>query len=167
MTKFYLEYKIRNLWKVRELGLDFGRMRTNPSATRSTLPLTKMRAPSSGNASRKLLGRSPERIEGAARVQHEDFMLKNTELDEAGNKYCRCLLKVAAGGGASSPYAVCTNSVGQQVHSCSQYYDWDIMPLHYLNAYADLHKIHVTNRNNRNSVLRDIQNWKESRGESF
>lgn len=137
------------------------------SATKNDIGISRMRSPSSGNTGRKLLGRSPDRIDSAAKTQHEDFMLKNTELDEAGNKYCRCLLKVTAKGGAYSPYGVCTKSVGHQVHSCSQYYDWNIMPLEYLNAYADLHRIRVTNRSDRNSVLRDIQNWKTSRGESF
>jgi len=104
-----------------------------------------------------------------AKEERYDFMRSDTGLDEGEKKYCRCLLRVEAKGNAYSPYGVCTKSVGHQVHSCSPHYDWSVMGLEYLIAYADLHKISLTSqeRSSREGVLGAIARWKLNRGETF
>ena len=100
-------------------------------------------------------------------TERYDFILPNADLSEGQRKYCRCLLRVQDRGRAYSPYGVCTKSVGAQVHSCSQYYDWPAMNLDMLRAYASLHKIDTSNLNSKEEVLNAIGQWKSSRGESF
>jgi hypothetical protein len=96
-----------------------------------------------------------------------DFIRDDAKLSEGERKYCRCLMHVQEKGGGYNPYAVCTSRVGSQVHSCSPYYDWSIMGLNNLIAYADLHNITLTDRSSREAVLNAIGAWKQSRGESF
>lgn len=89
------------------------------------------------------------------------------DLSEKEKKYCRCLLKVEAKGNVRSPYGICTNSVGTQVPSCSQYYDFPNMNLEMLIAYMTLHKIDTFGINSREDAFEAIGKWKASRGEIF
>lgn len=96
-----------------------------------------------------------------------NFIKSDAQIDDQQQKYCRCLLEVKAKGGRYNPYAICTHSVGAQVHSCSEYYDFPSMDLDALVAYADLHKITGYDNSNRQTVLNAIASWKAGRGESF
>jgi len=93
-----------------------------------------------------------------------DFIKLDAPLEEKERKYCRCLLRVQDKGGAYSPYGVCTKTTKGHVYSCSQYYDWAVMDLDMLIAYADLHKIQVPTNPTRESMLQVIRNWKISKG---
>jgi hypothetical protein len=103
-----------------------------------------------------------------------DFMKEHDNpLSDKERKYCRCLLRVENstveryGNEKYNPYAVCNSRVHASVRSCSPYYDWSVMGLSWLIAYADLHKINLTDRSSRESVLGQIEQWKKSRGETL
>ncbi len=91
-----------------------------------------------------------------------DFIRDDTPLSVKQKKYCRCLLRVEAKGKVRSPYGICTASVGHQVRSCSQYYDWSVMNLEIMIAYLTLHKILVPINPTRELALKAIQDWKLS-----
>lgn len=96
----------------------------------------------------------------------DDFIKEGVDLTEKQRKYCRCLLKVESKGRAYSPYGVCTKSVGAQVHSCSDYYDWASMDLDMLLAYLTLHKVDISGVDSREKALEAIRKWKTSKGYS-
>ena len=93
-------------------------------------------------------------------IRPHDFM-KPGGLTKKEESYCRCVLHVKAGGRARNPYAVCTKSVGTQVRTCGDHYDYDAMPLPELLAYADLKNLEVRDRSSRESVIDAIFQWKE------
>lgn len=93
-----------------------------------------------------------------------DFINLDAPLDERQRKYCRCLLKVQnKSGNKVNPYAVCSSRL-PQVRKCSQYYDWAVMDLDMLVAYADLHKIQIPKNPTRETMFNVINNWKISKG---
>jgi hypothetical protein len=102
-----------------------------------------------------------------------DFIKTDAKLSDEEGKYCRCLLRVENStterysSQKYNPYAVCKSRIPASVYSCSPYYDWAVMGLPWLVAYADLHKINLNDRSSRESVLAQIGQWKTSRGESF
>jgi hypothetical protein len=106
------------------------------------------------------------RIPQPSIVRH-DFMKVGTSLTDGENKYCRCLLEVESKGKARSSYGICTKSTGNQVHSCSAYYDWPAMDLSMLLAYLSLHKVDTSNISSREQALKEIAEWKKSRGEKM
>lgn len=91
--------------------------------------------------------------------QAHDFMLPG-HLTTGEEKYCRCLLHV--GDSAHNPYAVCTKSTKNQVHSCSDYYNFEVMPLKELLVWSDRHGVYVANRNSRLSALQAVYRQKRS-----
>lgn len=93
----------------------------------------------------------------------EDFIREDADLSEQQKKYCRCLLKVQDKGRGYSPYGVCTKSTRVQVRSCSEYYDFEAMDLPMLIAYANLHKLTGYDSSTRESVLKAIYDWKQSK----
>ena len=95
-------------------------------------------------------------------IRPHDFM-KHGELTEKEESYCRCVLHVKVGGRARNPYAVCTKSVGTNVRTCGDHYDYDAMPLSELLAYADLKNLKVPDRSARESVIDTIFDWKDGR----
>lgn len=97
------------------------------------------------------------------KAEKYDFM--KPSLSEGEKKYCRCLIRVEEKGGNYNPYAVCKSRIPEHVYSCSQYYDFSVMGLSELLAYASLHKIVVPDSTSREAVLRTIYTWKRSRGE--
>ena len=119
----------------------------------------------------------PIQIQPAQSIQVQperyDFIKTDAKLSDEEKKYCRCLLRVENstteryGSQKYNPYAVCKSRIPASVYSCSPYYDWSVMGLPWLVAYADLHKINLTDQSSRESVLAQIAQWKQSRGESF
>lgn len=85
-------------------------------------------------------------------------------LDAAKQKYCSCVLKVGAKGGAYNRYAVCAKSTGTSSKECGKYYDWEKMDDKYLIAYANGKdgKISVPSPYRRRQMLDNINKWKES-----
>lgn len=100
-------------------------------------------------------------------TEQHDFILPTADLEEGDRKYCRCLEEVEAKGGAYSPYGVCRSHVAGYVHSCSKYYNWSVMSLDMLVAYADLHKIDSSQMTTRENAIQQIGQWKASRKEKF
>ena len=98
-----------------------------------------------------------------------DFIRTDVPLSEKQRKYCRCLLRVEDKRSkglskARSPYALCTSTIGTQIRSCSQYYDWRVMDSDMLRAYLTLHKLHPIEPATRESLLQQIRHWKISKG---
>lgn len=93
-------------------------------------------------------------------IRPHDFV-KHDGLTDQEEKYCRCVLHVQAGGRARNPYAVCTKTVGVNVRTCGDHYNWDAMPLPELLAYADLKKLQVPDRSSRQSIIDAIFRWKD------
>jgi len=94
-----------------------------------------------------------------------DFIRDDSSLDENQRKYCRCLIRVEEKGSAYSPYGVCKSKIPESVYSCSKDYDFSVMGLKELLAYASLHKIVVPDSSSREAVLKTIYYWKKGRGE--
>ena len=74
----------------------------------------------------------------------------SVNLTAAEQRYCRCLLRLEAGGKIDSPYGVCTNSVFSKknrkrgrIPPCSENYNFEKSDMGRKNmeAYAKLHKI--------------------------
>jgi len=105
---------------------------------------------------------TPKRAAVLKAVSEHGFVLPG--LSDRDTKYCRCVLHVAAKGGAYNPYAVCAHSTKGSVHSCSPYYDFEAMPLPELLAYAGQKGITVTDRSSRESAVLAIRDWKASEG---
>jgi len=88
---------------------------------------------------------------------------KTTERIMHPNSYCRCILHVhaknLASGYRGNPYAICAKSTGKSQHYCMADYNFNIMPLDHLVAFADLEKIKLSNPTSRNLSLKEIENW--------
>lgn len=93
----------------------------------------------------------------------QEFMKPSDELSDQEKKYCRCVLHVKAGGRGRNPYAICSKSIGSNVRTCGDHYDYEVMPLPELLAYADLKKLRVPDRTSRRSVIDAIFSWKEGK----
>lgn len=90
-------------------------------------------------------------------------------------KYCSCVLKVAAKqdpdcilnknygkGNCYNPYAVCSKSTHDHVHSCSEYVDYSKMPIGILRAQALLYGIYP--QGGRDEILNNIYKYKNING---
>ena len=105
---------------------------------------------------------------------HQNFMLKNNDLTEKQNKYCDCLLDVAAkqpescltekkwfqnieGKKCANPYAICAKSTGGSTRDCSKNYDFDAMTDQQLITYSHLHGKEVLYPFNRQLTLENIK----------
>ena len=97
----------------------------------------------------------------------------SSSLNEGQQKYCRCLLHVAAkqpaacntdkawrqtreGQTCYNPYAVCSRA-GERVHSCSGDYIFENIPDAELIGYASLHGVVIPNPYDRTSMLSTIR----------
>jgi phosphatidylethanolamine-binding protein (PEBP) family uncharacterized protein len=96
-------------------------------------------------------------IPPATRGEH-DFFKSNTTLDEQQKKYCSCILKVQAKGGAKVPYAVCAKTVGTTTRDCQVNYDLNKLPDNLLQADLDLHKIHLNSEFTRQGAINAFHN---------
>lgn len=102
------------------------------------------------------------------------------KVDERVGKYCRCVLEVAAkqsetcltnkewgksveGRQCYNPYAVCAKSTGTTSRVCGQNYNYNALPDKLLVAYARLNNITVPEPYNRETVLQNIQKYKQSK----
>ena len=111
-----------------------------------------------------------------ASKHHQNFMLKS-DLSEKQNKYCDCLMDVAAkqpetcltekkwfqnveGKRCANPYAICAKSTGGSTRNCSQYYDFDAMTDQQLITYSHLHGKEVSYPFNRQLTLENIKTLK-------
>jgi len=103
--------------------------------------------------------------------------LSNERLD----KYCRCILDVSSkqtksclerkawgqeieGKTCYNPYAVCAKSIGTSSGRspyCGQNYNYEALPDKLLVAYARLNKIEVPEPYNRQTVLKNIEKYKQ------
>lgn len=92
-----------------------------------------------------------------------DFMIEKSPLTDKQNKYCRCVLRVAAKGKVRLPYPVCAKSVGTTYKWCSKYYDYDVMDLNLLLAWLKLHDIDTTNIKTRERAVVAVEKWKRDK----
>ena len=110
-------------------------------------------------------------------------MAKREVDTERLDKYCRCVLDVAAknsqecleqkawgqeigGRTCYNPYAVCAKTIGTTTGRspyCGQNYNYNELPDKLLVAYARLNKIEVPEPYNRQTVLKNIQKFKETK----
>src|SRR5579885_1183173 len=115
----------------------------------------------------------PVSMMNGLKPERYDFMREDAPLSDGERRYCRCLLRVEEnttsryGEGTYNPYAVCRSRIPEYVRSCSPYYDWSVMGLPWLIAYANLHKVNLTDTSSRESVLQQIAKWKQGRGETM
>jgi hypothetical protein len=129
----------------------------------SSLMLTPMLLPSPGVSTRANL-----------------FLPGNT-LSEQEQKYCHCVLEVAAkqpgacsaerawfeqrdGRTCSNPYAVCAKTTGTSYRHCGANYNYEALPDREIEAYANLSHIPVPEPYNRAQMITNIYQWKESKG---
>ena len=105
-----------------------------------------------------------------------NWIKSGSTLNEQEQKYCRCVLQVAAKQPGQcnmekawfeqrqnetcyNPYAVCAKTVGTSSRVCGENYNWVELPDDMLNAYANLNNIPIKNYS-RKEVLNGIVQWK-------
>ena len=113
-------------------------------------------------------------------IKDGETEIKLEGMNEQEQKYCRCVLEVAAkqpgqcnmekawfeqrqGETCYNPYAVCANSVGTSSRICGENYNWSALPDEMLTAYANLNNIQVSGYS-RQEVIRGIMQWKAMKG---
>lgn len=101
---------------------------------------------------------------------HYEIIRSDTGLTDQEQRYCACLVGVAAkqpaecllekawyerreGKVCANPYPVCTKSVGTNIHKCSPHYKYPEMSDEQLIGFANLHGIDVPRPYNRQTVL--------------
>lgn len=97
-------------------------------------------------------------------------------LNEHQQKYCDCVLDVAAKNSAAcnqnhdfgtpgcyNPYAVCAKSTKTSYRHCGENYDWTTLSDEQLRAYAELNNISVPVPFNREQIVNNIYDWKASK----
>jgi len=86
----------------------------------------------------------------------QKFCVQNQVLTEKQEKYCRCVLDVAAKdlNNTYNPYAVCAKSVGTTYRTCTEdYYNFEDMPYLKLRAYARLHHLPIKDTQEQQLVV--------------
>ncbi len=112
-----------------------------------------------------------------------DYFRSDTNLTEQEQKYCRCVLHVAAkqppgeclsvrdwfsdynGRTCTNPWAVCAKSTGTTSRACGFNYVYGNIPDDELIAYANLSQVNVPDPYNRKTMLSTIGRWKRRKME--
>ena len=110
-----------------------------------------------------------------------NYFILDTSLPENKQKWCRCVIKVAAkqtkscledkawyqvkdGKSCYNPYAVCSASVGTSSRECGKNYQFSNFSDDELKAYGYLHKdLDVPVPYNRSQMLSNISTWKAAK----
>jgi len=115
-----------------------------------------------------------------ARKGAREWMRPKSPLPEEKQKYCRCVLRVAAkqpgqcnvekawfqkrqGRTCYNPYAVCAASVGTTSRQCGLWYDLKNIPDDELTAYASLNKVPIPSPYDREQMLKNLDAWMEQK----
>lgn len=115
--------------------------------------------------------------------ESKDYFKSNHSLKEQEQKYCRCVLHVAAkqtgeclkragkikggekinGKTCSNPYAICAKTTRTSSRSCGKSYDFNKIPDNELRAYAAMKGINSPRPYKRNTMINKISQWKKTK----
>lgn len=119
--------------------------------------------------------------QGQVHYDREGAFLPSHNLSESEEKYCHCVLEVAAKQPAEcnlerawfqhrdekvcyNPYAVCASRTHTSSRHCGENYNFAALPDEQIRAYANLSKVAVPEPYDRTQMLTNIMRWKESEG---
>lgn len=98
---------------------------------------------------------------------------RDSHLSNQEEKYCRCVLHVAAKNSEEcnsskawgsdhcyNPYAVCAKSTRASSRECGSSYDWEGIPEQEVRAYAQMKGIPLNGTETHTDLLEKIANWK-------
>ena len=118
--------------------------------------------------------RSP-RLSSPIRDNGENIIRVDSTLSEQQQKYCRCVLKVAAKqpaecdlskgrtGNCSNSYAICSSSTHGSNKQCGENYNFEGMDDIYLKAYAELSRVPIPSPYDRQTMINNIYSWKAAK----
>ena len=138
----------------------------------------------------KLLSRKNNSVAGKMHVNNTsprkcDYFIDNDSLSDEEQKWCRCVLHVAANqtdeclknvsanaykkfGGKTcyNVYSVCSGSVGTSSRSCGVNYEFKNIPDKELVAYSKIKNLVIPNPYSRDKMIKIIMKWKKTEEES-
>lgn len=126
-----------------------------------------------------------EKYNASVNYQKADYFKSGHSLNDQEQKYCRCVLHVAAkqtgeclkqgkagrikggekvkGATCSNPYAICAKTTRTSSRSCGKSYDFRKIPDNELKVYASMKGIRLPRPYNRNTMIDKIAQWKKTK----